>query len=790
MKIFKIISSVIIMFLLVTFIPQEYRADEKVKLEVTYGIEGKFKGVNLPINVKLENTTGRNIEGSVEVRKQVSYEYYDSYVVEVNLEANEKRTVTIPVNLSGDTSSLDVLFNEDNSVLSEEKVTIGSGRINDYSIFMGILTDDYNGNLLKDINIDEENRNYQMPTSNSYKVLKTTNSYRNFQADDIKNVSLNKDIISNTNNLQSLDVICINNYNTSNLTEEDYLSLKSWVDKGGTLIIGTGENSSKTIGNINKKFFDITSKGTKDTNGYTLADLDFQGETEVLKDETPIIYKKKIGLGNLYVAAYDFGNSNIASDETLKYYWKDTLSDDFSEKNSNSSNSSDYNYNKIELASQIPANNMYSTSTLGVIFLIYALLVGVILYFVFKKLKKREYLWIAIPTVAVLFSILFFVMGIKTRVKDVVLNQVTFITKEKDGGESSTTSYVGITSKYNKDLLVKNPEEGTLEVVSDDNYYYSSVDTEENKKSKMRTEILYSGNNVSYEYKDLSALTMKTFKVDNVDKTLPDIETNLSYNNGEISGNIKNTLGNDIKKLIIISQNETWTYGEIKAGEEVEFEDGSLKKSSYNRMYGYMDNDNELNGRERTILNSLTEDGIYDTNNIKIIAITEIPMDYKFDFGKRKISKFDTTVVVQNCDVNIADENGNCSLPFGYFTPEIISSSTGDYYIGQDMITGKGEWYLEYTIDSNIDVNKITLGYKDYDNNYYGETFKGEVYIFNFAKNEFEEVSNLEEGLKLNNPKDYLNENNKLDMKLECDDEIDAYYPTIAIEGVVKNAKN
>ena len=102
---------------------------------------------------------------------------------------------------------------------------------------------------------------------------------------------------------------------------------------------------------------------------------------------------------------------------------------------------------------------MYSTSTLGVIFLIYALLVGVILYFVFKKLKKREYLWIAIPTVAILFSVLFFVMGIKTRVKDVVLNQVTFITKEKDGGESSTTSYVGITSKYNKDLLVKNPEE-------------------------------------------------------------------------------------------------------------------------------------------------------------------------------------------------------------------------------------------------------------------------------------------------------------------------------------------
>ena len=93
---------------------------------------------------------------------------------------------------------------------------------------------------------------------------------------------------------------------------------------------------------------------------------------------------------------------------------------------------------------------------------------------------------------------------------------------------------------------------------------------------------------------------------------------------------------------------------------------------------------------------------------------------------------------------------------------------------------------IDYVGDEVVDCDI----YKDYDNNYYGETFKGQVYIFNFAKNEFEEVSNLEEGLKLNNPKDYLNENNKLDMKLECDDEIDAYYPTIAIEGVVKNAKN
>ena len=84
-------------------------------------------------------------------------------------------------------------------------------------------------------------------------------------------------------------------------------------------------------------------------------------------------------------------------------------------------------------------------------------------------------------------------MGTKTRVKDVVLNQVTFLTKEKDSTNNNAV-YVGITSKYNKDLLVKEPEEGNLEIISDEGHYYLSND-EESKNSKLRTKIIYNGSN-------------------------------------------------------------------------------------------------------------------------------------------------------------------------------------------------------------------------------------------------------------------------------------------------------
>ena len=63
-----------------------------------------------------------------------------------------------------------------------------------------------------------------------------------------------------------LDLIVINNYNMANLNEDHYGSLNNWVNEGGTLIIGTGANESKTITNINKNFLNISSEGTIERN--------------------------------------------------------------------------------------------------------------------------------------------------------------------------------------------------------------------------------------------------------------------------------------------------------------------------------------------------------------------------------------------------------------------------------------------------------------------------------------------------------------------------------------------
>ena len=72
--------------------------DESVSMNVTYGIEGLFRGETyIPINIAIENNS-ENISGKVEVRIPSSTrEEYDAFVKEVDLQSGDKTNVIIPI---------------------------------------------------------------------------------------------------------------------------------------------------------------------------------------------------------------------------------------------------------------------------------------------------------------------------------------------------------------------------------------------------------------------------------------------------------------------------------------------------------------------------------------------------------------------------------------------------------------------------------------------------------------------------------------------------------------------
>ena len=82
-----------------------------------------------------------------------------------------------------------------------------------------------------------------------------------------------------------------------------------------------------------------------------------------------------------------------------------------------------------------------------------AVLVGIVLYVVLKKMKRNELTWILIPITAVIFTILIYLLGSKMKFKDVVVNSVNIISTDENG-KGQINGYIGIGSKNKGNLKI------------------------------------------------------------------------------------------------------------------------------------------------------------------------------------------------------------------------------------------------------------------------------------------------------------------------------------------------
>ncbi len=752
---------------------------ENITMNVKYGIEGKYKNnYELPVNIEIENK-GENVDGQVEVRVQTNaYDTYDAFICDVNINSNEKKTVTIPINLYENSSKISVLLKNGDNIIKEKTVIVGSGRIDEYNLFSGILTDDINGINLRTLNFNADGKRF---------------------GGDVRsvNVGLDIDMFSESYKaISALDMIIINNYDLSKFTDKHYKNLMEWVNNGGILVIGTGENSAKTI---KDNGLGISYNGTKDLNGYTLADLEIKNATVALeKDGENLIYELDNEKGHIYVAAFDLANQNISNEDYIEYFWKEHIGKNFVNKVDRSNGNLNSNYSPYEitdLLNNIPIDKEINIGFIVGAFVFYCLIVGILVYFIMKKLGKRELLWAIIPVISILFSIMLFIIGTNTRIKDVALNQVSFIFK--DGSQESTVKgYIGVALKNKGSLIVKEPDNVLLKILNEDNYYRNNSKSE---FKKLGSKTVYKESNSYYEFENLSSLKMKKFTVSNYEQIVPSIDTNLKYESNILNGTIKNTLGNDIEKLLVVSSNSVWDVGKIKAGEEKNIDikpTSSLGLSEYSHNLmgdyynSYRDNKNKSNKenykdimRIQNEISSLVQIENNDLGPTYIIAITNMPVDYGFSFDNRSISKYDTTIVTQKVNIDFTDKDGILNYPMGYFKPVVLSSSA--YIYADDSyneINGQGDVTFKYQVGSDLDILNIAVGNL---NRQYQASGNPKIFIYNNESQEYELLSIKSNGYDLTNPNAYIKDGI---VKIQVTLEEDGYtqIPQISVKGRAK----
>ena len=705
----------------------EASKDSKVEINATYGIEGKYKGSSsIPINVDVSNTTEEDIKGTVEIRvNSNTSDTYDAYAKDIVIGSGKTEHIIIPINLGEENKKATIVFLEKDKEIARKKVLIDSGRVLDYDLFMGTLTDDFNGiSYLSDMSFKYD--------ENKFGVL---------EDGKVTNVPLSLDQLGgNIGNFQALDVIVINNFSISKLQEVHYKNLDNWVKNGGILIIGTGVNASKTVNGISSTLLDLTVGGKEDKainilgNSLvaTVSNLNIKNSDKELESANDtLIYSVKKEKGCIYVASFDLGTEPITSFYGNKEIWEKILIEGLSEKVENYQMYGGHYYNSH--SSNIPMDKEINFSLIIIVFLIYVLSIGLGAYFLLKKIKKNEYLWIVIPALSIVFTVAIYVLGGATRFKDIILNQVNVINVDENG-TGIVKGNIGIANKSKGNLLVEEVEGTTLEYVTNNYGYYEDTSSE---PTKLGVRTVYENNKAYFEFKNNGALNLRNFSIVGREESVGKLETKLNYVNDGISGTIKNNLGCNIEKLLIISGNNLWDLGEINEGKDLEI---NKMKSTYNgglEQYSYdMTNDYYMGNRSdkkyknlfinSDILNSLSQE--LESSGVYYIAITDKEIDYGFNFDKKKLSKYDITTMLGQVDIEFKDENGNLNYPAGYFDMDIVTRSQGISIDRGSVIWGNGTIEMDYKIDSNVVVKNIGFSIPTSDYSYNDEE---EIEIYN-----------------------------------------------------------
>lgn len=230
--------------------------------------------------------------------------------------------------------------------------------------------------------------------------------------------------------LQALSGILIDSFDTSTLSQTQMECLDQWLNEGGNLMVGTGEEAVKVLSGLQKSLG--IKAGAQEEIRYSFSDsLSSAGNVTInhcnlkLKEKNiwnasdwsfPIsLYQREFGQGKVSVLTFslidDVLNQWTGRDKVTRVLLEDFLTE--TENNSDADQTSLWYVKKALYA--FLNEKMPNTFYYGVYFICYLLVLGFFAYYFLRKIKKREYIWWVVPVIALVFT-----MGVGIRSRGLV----------------------------------------------------------------------------------------------------------------------------------------------------------------------------------------------------------------------------------------------------------------------------------------------------------------------------------------------------------------------------------
>jgi hypothetical protein len=422
----------------VSLLPAAARAQEgdAITWQIVPGYDGSYRaGTWFPVTITVANS-GPDVRGTIEVRLVGGNS--PTWSQPIDLPHNANKRLTMPVlaetNRDGAVQAEVVLRDSSRVIIKRELVRTTS--LGTFQPVMGVLSDE----------------------SSALPELGGVTSAERFG--DTRLVRLTPATLPDrAEYLQTVNALFAHAVDLSSLSESQRAALRGWVIAGGTLVIGGDARLLRDLGDLmpattDESSFEFDPRALGGDSGWqvrptapplrALRLIPREGaDVAIASDGRPLIVRDRLGAGVLYLAAFDLAALRDAGDPAD--FWTRVLVLP-SGQQPLAVQLREQGFWTMQQAIRLPALRLPSTGGLLGFLLLYIATVGPLNYLVLSRFDRREWAYLTVPILVILFSVGAYVWGTAGRGTAPNLTQLSVVRVAGDSAQGQATSFIALFS--------------------------------------------------------------------------------------------------------------------------------------------------------------------------------------------------------------------------------------------------------------------------------------------------------------------------------------------------------
>lgn len=810
MKRLKILTAVCLTALFLCFFSTSVNASNDISIHGEVGFDGTYlRGSWTPVRVVLKNT-GNDLEGSLEVTVKVGQDGKMAYSTPVSLPNTSEKEYTIYAQIPEAERNININLTDGSGKTLKSVKVESLNPIGENNYLLGLVTN------------DQPSLGYWKEKLAGNQLL---SNYEPISL-DASNFPDRREVLS------AFSLLIFNNIDTGTFRPEQLTALNAWLEDGGVLIIGTGLNGKKTLDGLTANIVpnvvgelkevgspalleDLTQRQVLSEAPLQIMDINTQEGKVLLGDgEHNLVWMFQKGEGIAYLSAFDLGTEPILSWTGNKLLWENLLSQSLNpgiaSRLRNPFEKNQYQIGLGEVLGYIEAMEMPSIMLILFLFLFYLALVGPFNYMVLKKIDRREWSWITIPALSIIFAVLIFGLGYNTKGGELIINTISVVDLDANQERGNLTNHIGIFIPRRGDYEV---EVDRFALLSPGIKYNSHL-ANYSAASEAR---MVQGNPSRILFDNLNIWTMETFETDTIPVEMGHIQSDLYYELGKVKGTVTNNTLYPLENLVIYTPSAFVEVGSIAAGEMKNVEltlPAAGRTRHHDNIYQMIDTvfpwpsgitvGNEQSRKDttrRSILNNLIWP-VYEVafpmsvklpSNIDSEGTPSLELSY-FAFyqgqpeegitinGRKPDQTISDGIILGSMDLTLEKE-GVVSIPPGMFFGELEGDmsayieNSGDYFYIQNP-SGYAVFSIDLSPYIHLEDLKVMIGV----DLYYGN---GIVQVYDIEAGDYVDVHRDTISIDEDNFNQYIDPDNKVYIKVlpGRDSYVEMGVPTITLEG-------